>query len=330
MCSPVVSRRSLLKALAGGAACHAGAETSRPWNFVFVLIDDLGWHDTGPYGNTVVDTPNLNRFARESVRFTNAYAACPVCSPTRASILTGKYPARLQLTDWIPGRKAWPTARLRTPPFKQALPLEETTLAEALKSKGYGSASVGKWHLGGEGFGPLQQGFDRNVGGTAAGSPPTYFGPLNYRTWSWRRESFSPRVWLASLFALWMRMPHGRSSCITRASRYTFLSKLRKTLWRSIKPAPTGEIDPTYCAMIESTDQAIGALLKTVDEISFASRTVVVFFSDNGGVRFQESRRRPITDNAPLRAGKGHLFEGGIREPLTDSLAGSDQAGNSD
>ena len=115
-------------------------------NILFILMDDLGWHDTQPYGNTFIDTPNLTKFAAESSRFTNAYAACPVCSPTRASIMTGKYPAKLHLTDWIPGRKPWPYAKLLGPAFEQQLPLSETTIPEVL-GKTYRSAAIGKWHL---------------------------------------------------------------------------------------------------------------------------------------------------------------------------------------
>src|SRR5690242_21629311 len=138
------------------SVCDQASAARKP-NIVFILADDLGYMDIGANNpKTFYETPNLYRLAAQGMRFTDGYAACPVCSPTRASILTGKYPARLQLTDWIPGRRAWPTARLRTPPFRQALPLEEATLAEALKTKGYASASVGKWHLGGDGFGPLQ------------------------------------------------------------------------------------------------------------------------------------------------------------------------------
>ena len=139
----------------------------------------MGWTDLGCYGSKSYDTPNIDKLAAQGMRFTNAYAACPVCSPTRASIMTGKYPARLHLTDWIPGTKQWPSAKLLTPAFRQELPLAEVTLAEALKPAGYASASIGKWHLGGEGFSPTEQGFDRNVGGTARGSPVSYFGPFD-------------------------------------------------------------------------------------------------------------------------------------------------------
>src|SRR5689334_10041335 len=146
-----VLRRTFLQAAAGGLA---KAAAPAPLNVLFVLMDDLGWADTAPYGNRFIDTPNLDRLASESVRFTNAYAACPVCSPTRASILTGKYPARLHLTDWIPGRKQWPTAKLLVPEFEQQLPLAEVTIAEALKPVGYTSAAIGKWHLGSKPYYP--------------------------------------------------------------------------------------------------------------------------------------------------------------------------------
>jgi arylsulfatase A-like enzyme len=172
--------------LAGAAmalAVRAAPQNARVLpNFLFILIDDMGWRDLGCYGSTFYDTPNIDRLAAQSVRFTNAYAACPVCSPTRASILTRKYPARLHITDWIPGRKQFPTARLltpRPPEFKHELPLEETILPQVLKPMGYVSASIGKWHLGGPDFYPDKHGFDLNVGGTAKGQPASYFGPWN-------------------------------------------------------------------------------------------------------------------------------------------------------
>ena len=155
------------------------AAPQQPPNIVLVLIDDLGWRDLGSYGSTFHETPQLDRFARESVRFTDAYAACHVCSPTRASILTGKYPARLQLTDWLPGRKEFPFQRLRNAPVRQHLPLEETTLAEALRARGYATAHFGKWHLGEEPNGPRAQGFDVQVPRWNKGWPnPGFHAPF--------------------------------------------------------------------------------------------------------------------------------------------------------
>lgn len=141
-------------------------------NFVFILMDDLGWKDLGCQGSTFFQTPHIDRLAAQAMRFTNGYAACPVCSPTRASILTGKYPARLHLTDWLPGQSDRPSQKLLRPQVRQELPLEDASLAKALKPLGYTSGSVGKWHLGGPAFYPDKHGFDLNVGGTQSGSPP--------------------------------------------------------------------------------------------------------------------------------------------------------------
>jgi len=142
--------------LAGSLGAVAAQQAARP-NFVFILIDDLGWRDLGVQGSKFYETPNIDRLASQGMRFTNAYAACPVCSPTRASILTGRYPVRTGVTDWIPGWPQWPQAKLRPEPTVTQLGLNEMTLAEALRPLGYRSASIGKWHLGGDGFSPLEQ-----------------------------------------------------------------------------------------------------------------------------------------------------------------------------
>ncbi len=147
-------------------------------NFIFFLIDDLGRSDLGCYGSKFYRTPNLDRMASRGMKFTDAYAACPVCSPTRASIMTGKYPARLHLTDWLPGRGDLPAQRLARPIINQQLALEEVTIAERLKAAGYVTAHVGKWHLGGEGFEPEKQGFDINIAGDHTGTPMSYFAPF--------------------------------------------------------------------------------------------------------------------------------------------------------
>ncbi len=313
-----MNRRQFLK-FAGGSAV-AAAQSPKPLNFVFILIDDMGWTDLGCYGSKSYDTPNIDRLASQGMRFTNAYAACPVCSPTRASIMTGKYPARLHLTDWIPGRKQWPTAKLLTPSFRQELPLEEITLAEALKPAGYVSASIGKWHLGGEGFSPVEQGFDRNIGGTARGSPASYFGPFDlpglkggpageYLTdrLSDEAEKFieenKDRPFFLYLPEFAVHLPlEGKQELVAK-----YETKLRGSETQN---------NPIYAAMVESVDQGIGRLMQKLDDLKIADRTVVILTSDNGGLRFEGKNTKPVTSNAPLRAGKGHLYEGGIREPL--------------
>jgi arylsulfatase A len=159
------------------AATNAPAKPTPKPNFIFILADDLGWSDLGCYGSTFYETPHLDRLAAQGMRFTEAYAACSVCSPTRASILTGKYPARLHLTDWLPGRPDRPDQKLKRPAFLDHLPLEEVTFAQALRQTGYRTAFVGKWHLGGPSFFPEKFGFDLNVAGCQRGSPPSYFSP---------------------------------------------------------------------------------------------------------------------------------------------------------
>lgn len=296
------------------------AAAARKLNFIFILIDDMGWTDLGCFGSKFYETPNIDRLAAEGMKFTNAYAACPVCSPTRASIMTGKYPARLRLTDWIPGRKQWPAARLLTPQFNQQLPLEEVTVAEALKPAGYASASIGKWHLGGEGFSPETQGFDLNIGGTFRGSPASYWGPFDlpglkggssddYLTDRLSTEALKfvednkDRPFVAYL-------PHFAVHIPLQAKQ-----KLIEHYGAKAKPDDP-QHDATYAAMVQSVDEAVGQMMKKLDELGLAQRTVVFFTSDNGGLIHEGVRKEPVTSNLPLRAGKGHLHEGGIRVPL--------------
>src|SRR4051794_10098579 len=162
-------------------ATAAPSNDRRP-NLIFILADDFGWRDLGCYGSTFYETPNLDRLAKEGMRFTDAYAACCVCSPTRASILTGKYPARLGLTDWLPGRTDRPTQKLNQPVALQHLPETEVTFAQALKEAGYQTAFMGKWHLGGPKYFPEKFGFDLNLGGCGLGHPPSYFSPYHIPT----------------------------------------------------------------------------------------------------------------------------------------------------
>lgn len=317
--------------MAGGAlaaeASRPGAGASPRPNVLFVLMDDLGWHDLGPYGNDCIDTPNLNRFARESVRFTEAYAACPVCSPTRASILTGKYPARLHLTDWIPGRKQWPTAKLLVPEFNQYLPRTDQTLAEMMTPAGYRTAAIGKWHLGGAGHLPSDRGFQLNIAGTAAGQPPSYFGPLRLPGLDLKPGEFLTQR-LTEEAIRFMRRDAANPFFLYLAHFTVHLPlQAREDAIAKYRNRKIGDLDPTYCAMVESADDSMGQLMQVLDDSGLANNTMVIFFSDNGGVRYQGKRPNPITNNSPLRAGKGHLFEGGIREPLMIRWPGVTRAG---
>ena len=310
------TRRRFLSAAAGVSIASAAAR-SKP-NIVFLLVDDLGWRDFGCYGNTFYQTPNLDKLAAEGVRFTNAYAACPVCSPTRASILTGKYPARLHLTDWIAGRPQWPQAKLITPPFEQQLPLRETTIAEALKPLGYRTASIGKWHLGGDGFLPTSQGFDLNVAGTSRGSPASYFGPFDLPNLKGGTKDDFLTEKLSDAAAEFMGA--GKDPFFLYLPEFAVHLPLQAPAAAAEKYRRKNEgmtfPNPVYSAMVESVDHALGRLRARLDELRIADNTAIFVFSDNGGLRYEGKSPNPVTDNSPLRAGKGHLYEGGIREPL--------------
>jgi len=310
-----LSRREFL----ASAAALQGAAPAR-LNFVFILIDDMGWRDLTCQGSTFYETPNIDRLAAQGMRFTDGYAACSVCSPSRASLMTGRYPARLHLTDWIPGRKQWPTARLLVPQFNQQLPLEEVTIAEALKGARYATASIGKWHLGGPEFYPERQGFDRNVGGTHRGSPASYFGPFDLPnlTGGSPEEYLTDRLTSEALKFIeanrsrpfFLYLPHF-------AVHLPLQAKKQLIAHYQVKARPDDpQRDAVYAAMIHSVDEAVGLLLRRLDELGIAGRTVVFFTSDNGGLIYEGGRKVPVTSNVPLRAGKGHVYEGGIRVPL--------------
>ena len=331
-----IARREFLslagKAATAGAAAlvlpHLGACTKltlpqKP-NFVFILIDDLGWADVGYNGSTFYETPNIDRLAAEGMQFTDAYAACPVCSPTRASILTGKYPARLNLTDWIPGHSL-PHARLRVPRFNQQLPLEEVTIAEALAASGYVSASLGKWHLGGEPFYPDQQGFALNFGGTHKGQPPSYFYPHKIPT----IPGGKPGEYLTDRLAdeaLDLIEANRKKPFFLYWSHFAVHTPLQAKAemiekYNAKRDPEAAQNNATYAAMIESVDQAVGRVLAKLEELDIADHTVVIFMSDNGGLA-------RVTSNAPLRAGKGSPYEGGVREPMIVRWPGVVEAGS--
>jgi arylsulfatase A-like enzyme len=320
-----MNRRSFLQTIA--ASGLAAQTKSRQPNIVFVLMDDLGWADLGCYGSRFYLTPNLDRFASRGMRFTNAYAACPVCSPTRASIMTGKYPGRLHLTNFIPGQPPRPYARLIPPQFEQQLPLSETTLAERLKARGCATAEIGKWHLGGAGHTPDKQGFDlsfstsgRHLAGTWTVQPPHKPDPDEDRAerLTAEAEKFIEENQRKPFFIyLAHHLPH-----IPLEARSGITAKYET------KTSSNGQYHPVYAAMVETFDTLIGRLLKKLDAAGVADNTVVIFTSDNGGLTAREFENNPATSNLPLREGKGHLYEGGIRVPLIVRWPGVTKAGS--
>ena len=313
-------------ALAASLGCATRAMPSKtPPNFVFILIDDLGWADAGCFGSTFYETPNIDRLASEGMRFTNAYAACPVCSPTRASIMTGKYPARLHLTDFLKGKRSPEDAPVLTAPYKDQLDLEEVTIPEVLQTCEYTSCHIGKWHLGNPPYGPDGQGFDFNIGGSIAGAPNSYFWP------EWEKripvegafegEYLTDRLSLEACdfieshqdVPFFLYLAH-YSVHIPIQPRADLLAKYENKL--IVDPPPPGaQANPHYAAMVEAVDESVGRVLATLDNLGLAENTVVVFFSDNGGLSVKEGQHTPATTNTPLRTGKGYLYEGGVREP---------------
>jgi arylsulfatase A-like enzyme len=310
--------------LASGAPPLVPAQDTRSFpdrpNIVFILIDDLGWSDLGCNGSRCYQTPNIDRLAGEGMRFTDAYAAAPLCSPTRASILTGKYPARLHLTDVI-GRaeRPRPSQRLLGAKCRGALPTEELALPKALKPRGYVSACIGKWHLGGEGYLPENHGFDVSLGSTEKGTPPGGYFKFSTPSLTLREgEYLTDRL---TEEAEKFISNNRNSPFLLYLSHYAvhtpFQAKAELIEKYKLKARSTQDpIHPTYAAMIESADDSVGRILKKLDELDLARRTIVVFFSDNGGLSLTTGRTEPATSNAPLREGKGSLYEGGIRVPL--------------
>ncbi len=308
--------KNTLLALALSLFLAARLPAAEKLNVVFILADDLGWADLGCYGSKYHRTPNLDRFAASGMRFTNGYAACPVCSPTRASIMTGKYPARLNLTDWLPGRADRPDQKLLRPVIAQQLPASEVTLPQALKAAGYVTGHIGKWHLGGKGSLPEERGFDSNVGGEKALEPVPAREDLTDRLTTEAEKFIEANRDKPFFLYLAHHAPH-----IPLKARPELVAKYQKG-----KPGEQG--NPIYAAVLESLDEGVGRMLKKLDDLKLAERTLVIFTSDNGGLCVIEGPDTPATINSPLREGKGYLYEGGIRVPLIVRWAGVTKAGS--
>ncbi len=308
----MVSRRQFLRSF---------APARRPPNIVLVLIDDYGWTDTSYNGSKFYETPNIDRLARSGMVFTDGYSASPVCSPTRAAIMTGKYPARLHLTAHLQGASnRFHFTKVLQPNTRLELPLEEVTIAELLRQRGYRTACIGKWHLGKTGFLPSAQGFEIAFGGDEAGSTNDFFFP------AWKKkipldgrdgEYLTDRLTDLSIDFInsskdrpfFLYLPHFAVHTPIQGKP----KKVRKydAKSRPENPQNYGE----YAAMIESVDESVGRVLEALRQSGLEDNTLVLFSGDNGGVASREWKNRPVTSNLPLRLGKGHLYEGGIRVP---------------
>ncbi|MEX0986111.1 MAG: sulfatase [Bacteroidales bacterium] len=359
-------------------------------NVVFIMIDDMGWSDVGNYGSSLYETPNIDHLATQGVKFTQAYATCSVCSPTRASLISGKYPARVHLTDWLPGRKDFPFQKLKHPLINQHLPYDITTLPEILKENGYSTAIFGKWHLGEDSASTERQGFDLHLPGWNKGWPNrTYFSPYNmegleggpdgeYLTDRLTDEALKymeayrdkPFFIYLSHFAVHDPIM-GRPDLVEKydeklaaqpvkegpdfilegnpddpdprtREELDELIKKEEFKYHRILPERTIKIkqkqdNSEFAAMVESVDESVGRVMARLEELGLEENTIVIFYSDNGGMsaaNFGNPKnkvalnkdaydKRYSTSNLPLRGAKGWFYEGGIRVPLIIKMPGS-------
>ncbi|WP_422080082.1 sulfatase [Ulvibacterium sp.] len=333
-------------------SCQQSSEDvkKRP-NVLFILVDDLGVHDLSSTGSTYYETPNIDRIALEGMLFEQGYAASRVCSPSRASIMTGKFTARHGITDWIGAKSgtAWRDHKrydkLLPAEYVHALPKTDVVLPEAMKAAGYTTFFAGKWHLGNKGSYPEDHGFDINKGGWEKGSPiGGYFSP-------WKNPNLENTVYGENLS---MRLARETSDFIKKYKDSTFFAMLSfyavhgpiqttQNKWAKYreKAVNTGLADagysmernlpirqvqdnPIYAGLVESMDDAVGLVLNTLDELGLEENTIVIFTSDNGGVASGDAFS---TSNLPLRGGKGYQWEGGIREPFFIKVPWLDNTG---
>ena len=325
----------LLLALFLTTACPAGAAESAQPNFVFFLVDDLGWADVGCFGSKFYETPNIDALCSSGMKFTNGYASCPVCSPTRGSIMTGRHPVRIDITDWIPGSSSNGSAtKMKTPQDRTNLALDELTIAEALRPAGYQTYFAGKWHLGSKGHWPTDQGFDINIGGWDKGGPAGgYYAPWTnpnltakkkdeYLTERLTEETISfikARKKDAPFFA-YLSYYNVHTPIQPYKKRYEHFVEKAAEMYEGDTPTQKEhdglsrmrQDNAALASMIAAVDQSVGQVMEALEAEGLADNTVVVFFADNGGLC--TLRRMGPGCNLPLRSGKGWLYEGGVRE----------------
>ncbi len=309
-------------------------------NIIFFMVDDMGWMDSEVYGSKYYNTPNITRLAKMGKRFTRAYAANALCSPTRASILSGKHPGRFSLTtpaghlppnpnDDLSPEKGESWMKMACPGSRTFMPLEEFTIAEALKTNGYKTGHIGKWHLGHEAYWPEKQGFDVNIGGGHHPGPPNFFSPFSISTLPNHKdkEYITDRITDEALMFLennkdtpfflnfWQFAVHAPYQ-----APLNLINKYKQ------KNDPRGkQNNPIMGGMIEKMDESLGRMLDKLEELNLIDNTIIVFFSDNGGNMYDVVNGDFPTNNYPLRFGKGNIHEGGIRVPCIISWKGEIQ-----
>lgn len=326
----IVHRVALV--ILGGLLAVSGAAAERPMNVVFLLVDDWGWTDGGVFGSDLYETPNIDKLAHRGVRFTQAYAACTVCSPTRAAVMTGQYPARLHVTDWIAGHTSkYQNIPLAEPDWTQRLEFDETTIAEVLQARGYHTASVGKWHLTPDApagsaeemaYWPEYHGFDVNVAGNRWGQPGRYFAPFSRpglmmpnmpeaKDGAYLTDVLTDEV--VRLIGDWKNDPF-----FIYLPYYTVHTPIQAKPELIEKYASKVKADgrhrnATYAAMVQSLDESVGRIWAALEAAGVAENTLIILTGDNGGLDPEDLGS--ITNNAPLRNGKGSVYEGGVRVP---------------
>lgn len=348
------TRRNFIRAVGAGllglglAGCRSGLSRGpenpgKKPNVLLFLVDDMGWMDSTVYGSKYYRTPNMERLAARGMMFTNAYAANPLCSPTRASLMTGKYPGRLNLTlpsghllpdpDRPPlDKSAASWQKVVTPNTRHFLPLKEYTLGEAFQDNGYETVFIGKWHLGHEAWWPDKNGFDINIAGEQYAGPPSYFSPYHFKTMENGPDGEYLTERLTDEALLYLRKPRRKPYFLCfwhYAVHAPFQAKKELAQqYEDVKDSRGKQGSPTMAAMIEAMDKSLGRLLDYLDETGQSQDTIIAFMSDNGGNMYDNVDGTTPTNNAPLRSGKGNIHEGGVREPCIFVWPGVVQGGS--